>query len=74
MARVGLDVKWYQSRVSKTVVVDEIEEAYDNDCDTLVLVCANGWTSGADDAAEEEGDIDVYLVYPPDDMRELEDY
>jgi hypothetical protein len=55
-------------------VNDEIDEAYANDCDTLVIVCANGWTSGADDAAEDEEDIDVYLVYPPDDMRELEDY
>ena len=74
MARVGVDVKRYSGRVSKSVVVDEIEDAYNNDCVTLVLVCANGWTSGADDAAEEEEDIDVYLVYPPDDMRELEDY
>jgi len=74
MVRVGVDVKWYSGRVDKSVVVDEIEDAYNNDCDTLVLVCANGWTSGADDAAEEEEDIDVYLVYPPDDMRELEDY
>ena len=72
--RIGLDVKWYTSRVTKTVVNGEIDEAYANDCDTLVIVCANGWTSGADDAAEDEEDIDVYLVYPPDDMRELEDY
>ena len=65
---------WFSSKVTRAIVVSEIEEARYNDCDTLVLVCANGWTSGADDAAEEEEDIDVYLVYPPDDMRELEDY
>jgi len=74
MYRIGLDVKWYSDRVTKTVVNDEIDEAYDNDADTLVLVCANGWTSGADDAADDEDEINVYLVYPPDDMRELEDY
>ncbi|SVD98773.1 uncharacterized protein METZ01_LOCUS451627, partial [marine metagenome] len=56
------------------VVDTEIEEAIDNDCDTLVLVCANGWTSGAENAADDEEEVDVYLVYPPDDMRELEAY
>ena len=59
---------------TKTVVDTEIEEAIDNDCDTLVLVCANGWTSGAENAADDEEEVDVYLVYPPDDMRELEAY
>lgn len=72
--RIGLDVKWYTGRVTKTVVDTEIEEAIDNDCDTLVLVCANGWTSGAENAADDEEEIDVYLVYPPDDMLELEAY
>lgn len=72
--RIGLDVKWYSSRVTKNVVVDEIEEAHYNNLDALVLVCANGWTSGAENAADDEEDIDVYLIYPPDDMRELEDY
>jgi hypothetical protein len=72
--RIGLDVKWYSKPVTKTVVNDEIDEAYANDCDTLVIVCASGWTSGADDAADAEDGIDVYLVYPPDDMRELEGY
>ena len=62
---------WFPCKVTREVVIAEIEEAYYNDCDTLVLVCANGWTSGADDAAEEEEDIDVYLVYPPDDIGEL---
>mgnify|MGYP001200534912 CR=1 FL=1 len=74
MHRIGLDVKWYDGRVTKTVVDTEIEEAIDNDCDTLVLVCANGWTSGAENAADDEEEVDVYLVYPPDDMRELEAY
>ncbi len=74
MHRIGLDVKWHDGRVTKTVVDTEIEEAIDNDCDTLVLVCANGWTSGAENAADDEEEVDVYLVYPPDDMRELEAY
>ena len=65
---------WFPSKVTRAIVLSEIEEAHYNDCDTLVIVCANGWTSGAANAAEDEEDIDVYLVYPPDDMRELEDY
>jgi hypothetical protein len=72
--RIGLDVKWWTDRVTRDIVVDEIGQAHNNNCDTLVLVCANGWTSGADDAADDAEDLDVYLVYPPDDMRDLEDY
>ena len=72
--RVGLDVKWYSSRVTATVVRDEIEEALYNDCDTVVLVCRNGWTSGAENVADNEERVDVVLAYPPEDLRELEDY
>ena len=72
--RIGLDVKWYTDNVTRNVVRVEIEEALDNDCDALVLVCRNGWTSAAERKADECEDIDVYVVYPPDDMRELEDY
>ena len=39
--RIGLDVKWHTRRVNMTVVNDEIDQAYANDCDTLVIVCAN---------------------------------
>ena len=72
--RIGLDVKWYTGRVTATVVTDEIEEGLDNDCDTVVLICRNGWTSGAESVANNEDRIDVVLAYPPDDMRELEEY
>ena len=65
---------WFPSKVTRAIVVSEIEEARCNDCDTLVIVCANGWTSGADDAAEDEEDIDVHLVFLSDDIREQEDY
>jgi hypothetical protein len=71
--RIGLDVKWYNSKVGPSVVRSEIEEAHDNDCDTLVLVCKKGWTSGAEKVADE-ADIDVILTYPPDDMRDLKNY
>jgi|TARA_B100000949_G_C13873704_1_gene281691 HJR/Mrr/RecB family endonuclease len=72
--RIGLDVKWYTDKVTRTVVRDEIEDALNNDCDALVILCKNGWTSAAEKKADECEDIDVYLIYPPDDMRELEDY
>ena len=72
--RIGLDVKWYTSPVNKSVVNDEIDQAYANDCDTLVIVCANGWTSGAAYAAEDEEGVDVHLVYPSDDMKEMGGY
>ena len=65
---------WFPSKVTKAIVVSEIEEARYNDCDTLVIVCANGWTSGAAYAAEDEEGVDVHLVYPSDDMKEMGGY
>ena len=71
--RIGLDIKWYTSRVTANVVKVEAEEGLDNNCDTVVLVCHNGWTSGAENAADDEERLNMVLAYPPDDMRELEE-
>ena len=61
---------WFSSKVTRAIVVSEIEEARYNDCDTLVIL----WTSGAAYAAEDEEGVDVHLVYPSDDMKEMGGY
>ena len=51
--RIGIDVKWFGTRVTAWVVRQEVAEAVANDFQEVWLVAHRGFTDGAYEAADD---------------------
>lgn len=51
--RIGVDIKWYDTRVTAWVVRQEVAEAIGNGFQEVWIVAHRGFTDGAYDAADD---------------------